>query len=112
MEAKAYLRELRITPRKVKIVLDLIRNKPVGMAIAILQNTPKAASEPLLKLLKSAMANGENNHNLDVNKLYVKTCFVGPARTLKRVFPRARGSADRRLLRSSHITMILAEKES
>jgi large subunit ribosomal protein L22 len=112
MEARAFLRELRITPRKVKIVLDLVRNKPVGTAIAILQNTPKAASEPILKLIKSAMANAENNHNLDVSKLFVKTCFVGPGRTLKRVFPRARGSADRLLKRSSQITMILAEKES
>lgn len=112
MEARAFLRELRITPRKVKIVLDLVRTKPVGTAIAILQNTPKAASEPILKLIKSAMANAENNHNLDVSKLYVKTCFAGPGRTLKRVFPRARGSADRRLKRSSQITMILAEKES
>ena len=111
MEAKAYLRDLRITPRKVKIVLDLVRNKPVGTAIAILDHTPKAASLPVKKLIMSAMANAENNHSMDVSKLYVKTCFVGPARTLKRVMPRARGSADRILKRSSHITMILAEKE-
>lgn len=111
MEAKAYLRNLRITPRKVKIVLDLVRNKPVGTAIAILENTPKAASLPVLKLIKSAMANAENNHNMDVSKLYVKTCFVDPAKTLKRMMPRARGSADRILKRSSHITVILAEKE-
>ena len=65
MEARAYLRGLRITPRKVKIVLDLIRNKPVGTAVGILQNTPKAASEPLLKLVKSAAANAENNHGMD-----------------------------------------------
>lgn len=111
MEAKAYLRGLRITPRKVKIVLDLIRNKPVGTAIAILHNTPKAASAPLTKLVKSAMANAENNHGMDVSKLYVKECFVGPGRTMKRMMPRARGSADIILKRSSHITMVLAEKE-
>ena len=111
MEAKAYLRDLRITPRKVKIVLDLIRGKDAATAVAILQNTPNAPAAPVLKLLKSAMANAENNHNMDVSKLYVKTCYVDPAKTMKRVMARARGSADRILKRSSHITMILAEKE-
>ena len=111
MEAKAYLRDLRITPRKVKIVLDLIRGKDAATAVAILQNTPNAPAAPVLKLLKSAMANAENNHKMDVSKLYVKTCYVDPAKTMKRVMARARGSADRILKRSSHITMILAEKE-
>ena len=111
MEARAYLRGLRITPRKVKIVLDLIRNKPVGTAVGILMNTPKAASEPLLKLVKSAAAHAENNHGMDPSKLYVKECFVGPARVMKRMMPRARGSADVILKRSSNITMVLAEKE-
>ncbi len=111
MEAKAYLKGLRITPRKVKLVLDLIRNKPAGTAVAILSNTPKAASEPVLKLLRSAMANAENNHSMDVSRLYVKECFVGPGITMKRVMPRARGSADRILKRSSNVTMVLAEKE-
>ncbi len=111
MEAKAYLRGLRITPRKVGIVLDLVRNKPVGTAIAILQNTPKAASTPVLKLLKSAIANAENNFGMDVSKLYVKTCYVGPGSTMKRRMPRARGSADVILKRSSHVTMIVAEKD-
>lgn len=111
MEARAYLRGLRIAPRKVKIVLDLIRNKPVATAVGILQNTPKAASEPLLKLVKSAAANAENNHGMDASKLYVKECFVGPARVMKRMMPRARGSADIILKRSSNITMVLAEKE-
>ena len=111
MEAKAYLRGLRITPRKVGIVLDLVRNKPVGTAIAILQNTPKAASTPVLKLLKSAIANAENNFGMDVSKLYVKTCYVGPGSTMKRRMPRARGSADVILKRASHVTMIVAEKD-
>lgn len=112
MEARAYLRGLRITPRKVGIVLDLIRNKPVGTAAAILRNTPKAASAPLLKLLNSAVANAENNHAMDVSQLYVKACYAGPGPTLKRMMPRGRGSADRILKRSSNITMILAEKEN
>ena len=76
MEARAYLKYARIAPRKVQIVLDLIRNKPVDEAMAILKHTPKAACEPLEKLLKSAMANAENNHNMDKNNLYVAECFV------------------------------------
>lgn len=111
MEAKAYLRGIRITPRKVGIVLDLVRGKDVGTAMAILQHTPKAASLPLYKLVKSAAANAENNHGMDVSKLYVKECFVGPATTMKRLVPRARGRADIMLKRSSNVTMILAEKE-
>ena len=111
MEAKAYLYDLRISPRKVSIVLDLIRNKDVATAAGILANTRKAASEPVAKLLKSAVANAENNHGMDPSKLYVKECFVGPARVMKRMMPRARGSADVILKRSSNITMVLAEKE-
>ena len=111
MEARAQVTNVRISPRKVKIVLDLIRNKPVGTAAAILQNTPKAASEPVLKLLRSCIANAENNFGMNVDKLYVKTCFVDPARVMKRRMERAKGSADIYRKRSSHITMILAEKE-
>ena len=77
MEARAYLKYARIAPRKVQIVLDLIRNKPTKLAMAILKHTPKAACEPLEKLLKSAIANAENNHNMDVNNLYVAECYVG-----------------------------------
>ena len=81
MEARAYLKYARISPRKVQIVLDLIRNKPVDMAMAILKHTPKAACEDLQKLLKSAMANAENNHDMDVSRLYVAECFVVRARS-------------------------------
>lgn len=77
MEARAYLKYARIAPRKVQIVLDLIRNKPTKLALAILKHTPKAACEPVEKLLKSAIANAENNHNMDVNNLYVAECYVG-----------------------------------
>ena len=111
MEAKAYLRDLRISPRKVKIVLDLIRNKDVATAAGILANTPKAASEPVAKLLKSAVANAENNNGMDVSKLYVSECFVTPARTAKRIMPRSHGRAFRILKRSSHVTLAVAEKE-
>ena len=110
MEAKAHLRYVRISPRKVKIVLDLIRNKPAATAIAILKNTPKAASEILIKLVKSAVANAENNHNMNVEELYVAECFVCPGPTMKRTMPRARGSAAMILKRSSHITIVLKDK--
>ena len=85
MEARAELRQVRISPRKVGIVLDLIRNKPVETAMAILKNTPKSACEPLAKLLKSAVANAENNHNMDTSKLYVSQAYVGAGITLKRI---------------------------
>lgn len=111
MEARAVVKYARISSRKVKIVLDLIRNKPVGVAMGILNNTPKAASEYLIKLLKSAIANAENNHNMDVNKLYVAECFATQGPTLKRVQPRAQGRAFRILKRTSHITLVLKEKE-
>ncbi|NCC69569.1 MAG: 50S ribosomal protein L22 [Clostridia bacterium] len=111
MEARAYLRHARITPRKVKIVCDLIRGKDAGTAAAILLNTPKAASELLIKLLKSAVANAENNHQMNTDKLYVSEVFVTPGPVLKRIMPRAQGRAFRILKRTSHITMVVKEKE-
>lgn len=111
MEAKATLSYARISSRKVKIVLDLIRNKPVGTAMGILKNTPKAASELLIKLLNSAIANASNNHNMDVDKLYVAECFANAGPTLKRVRPIAKGRAFRIRKRTSHITLVLKEKE-
>lgn len=111
MEAKAYLRHARISPRKVQIVLDLIRNKPVEEATAILALTPKAACEPLAKLLKSAIANAENNFNMDRNSLYVSQCYVTPGPILKRIRPSAHGRAFRVLKRTSHITIVVKEKE-
>ena len=111
MEAKATLKYARISPRKVKIVLDLIRNKDANVAMAILKNTQKGASEYLVKLLKSAMANAENNFQMDPEKLYVSECFVCPGPTLKRIMPRAKGSADRILKRTSHMTIVLKERD-
>ena len=111
MEAKAILRTARIAPRKVQIVLDLIRGKDYELAMAIVKNTPKAASEYLEKLLKSAAANAENNHNMDKNNLYVSECFVCPGPIIKRVRPRAQGRAYRIYKRTSHITVVLKEKE-
>ncbi len=112
MEARAYLRGVRIAPRKVQIVLDLIRNKPADVALAILENTPKSASEPVAKLLKSAMANAENNHSMNKNHLYVSECFVTPGMVMKRIMPRAQGRAYRINKRTSHITMVVRELEN
>ena len=102
---------IRIAPRKVQIVLDLIRNQPVEKAMAILKYTPKAACEPLMKLLKSAIANAENNNNMDVSRLYVAECSVSQGPTLKRIRPRAQGRAFRIDKKTSHITLVLKEKE-
>lgn len=110
MEAKAYLKYARISPRKVKIVLDLIRGKDAGVAMAILKNTPKSASEYLEKLLGSAIANAEHNFHMDPSKLYVSECFVCEGPTLKRIMPRAKGSADRILKRTSHVTIAVKER--
>ena len=110
MEAKANLKYLRISPRKVKIVLDLIRGKDVATATAILLNTPKAASEPVLKLLKSAAANAENNHQMDPEKLYVSEVFSTPGPIIKRMMPRAQGRAYRINKRTSHVTLAVTEK--
>ena len=111
MEARAYLKYARIAPRKVQIVLDLIRNKPTKLALAILKHTPKAACEPVEKLLKSAIANAENNHSMDPEKLYVAEVFATPGPVMKRVQPRAQGRAFRILKRTSHITIVLKEKD-
>ena len=110
--AKAYLKYVRISPRKVKIVLDLIRGKDTATAMAILQNTPKSASEPLVKLLKSAVANAEHNFNMDASNLYISECFVcqGHMKYNKRSNPRAKGSADRILRRTCHVTIAVKER--
>ena len=103
MEAKANLKYLRISPRKVKIVLDLIRGKDVATAAAILMQTPKAASEPVLKLLKSAAANAENNHQMDPEN-------ANPGPIIKRIMPRAQGRAYRINKRTSHVTIAVSER--
>ena len=110
MEAKAHLKYVRISPRKVKIVLDLIRGKDTDTAMAILKNTNKIACEQLIKLLKSAVANAEHNFSMDASKLYVSECFVCPGPTLKRIMPRAQGRAFRILKRTSHITLAVKER--
>lgn len=110
--AKAYLRQVRISPRKIKFILDLIRNKDLATALAILKNTNKMACECLIKLVESAAANAENNFGMDPEKLYVAECFVTPGKLkgMKRVMPRARGSAARIIKRTSHVTVALKER--
>lgn len=111
MEAKAHLKYARISPRKVKIVCDLIRGKDTKSATAILMQTPKAASELLQKLLHSAVSNAENNHEMDPDSLYVSEVFANPGPILKRGMPRARGSSSQILKRTSHITIVVKERE-
>ena len=111
MEARAKATFVRIVPRKVQIFLDLIRNKPADEAMAILKYTPKAACEPLEKLLKSAMANAENNFDMDPSRLYVASCSVDQGPTLKRIRPRSKGRAYRINKKTSHINLVLKEIE-
>ena len=111
MEAKANAKFVRISPRKVNVVLDLVRGKDVKYAEAVLKHTPKAACEPLLKLLNSAMANAENNHDMDVSKLYIAQCNATAGPILKRIRPRAQGRAFRINKRTSHISLVLKERE-
>ena len=111
MEARAQLSHARITPRKVKIVCDLIRGKDTKTATAILMHTPNAAAELLLKLVNSAVANAENNHSMDPDNLYISETFANPGPTLKRGMARARGGYARILKRTSHITVVVKEKE-
>ena len=108
---KAHARYIRISSRKVKIVIDLIRGKKADEAMAILLNTPKAASPVIEKVLKSAIANAENNLEMDRSTLYVAECYANPGPTLKRFHPRARGSAYPILKRTSHITVILDQAQ-
>lgn len=109
-QAKAQVRNVRIPARKVRLVVDLIRGKRVGDAIAILRHTPRSASPVLEKLLNSAIANAEHNYKMDVNKLVISEAYVNEGPTYKRYQPRARGSAFSILKRTSHITLVVSEK--
>jgi large subunit ribosomal protein L22 len=111
LEARAHVRYVRIAPRKVRIVIDLIRGKELAEALAILKFTPKGASKVLEKALLSAAANAENNYGMDRDALYVAKCYVDEGPTYKRFRPRAQGRATPIRKRSSHITIILKEKE-
>jgi len=109
-EAKAVASYIRIPARKVRLVVDLIRGKKVGEAVAILRHTPRSASPVLEKLLNSAVANAEHNYQLDVNKLVITEAYVNEGPTLKRYQPRSQGRAFSIFKRSSHITLVVSEK--
>lgn len=109
MRPKATARYIRMSPRKVKAVIDLIRNKKLDEARAILINTNKIATEPVLKLLNSAAANAENNLGMNLDNLYVAEVYANQGPTLKRYRPRAQGRAARIRKRTSHITIVLDE---
>jgi len=110
VESKAVAKYVRIAPRKVRVVMNLIRGKNVAEAFAILKFTPKAGADAIEKVLRSAVANAENNFNMDVDNLYVSTCFVDQGPTLKRIHPRSRGQAFKILKRTSHITVAVDER--
>ena len=106
---RAIAKYIRISPRKVKIVIDLIRGKKVDEALAILMYTPKSAAPVVEKLLRSAIANAENNLGMDHESLYVAEVFANQGPTLKRYWARSHGRADTILKRTSHITVVLDE---
>ena len=110
MEAKAVAKYVRIAPRKVRVVMDLIRGKNVAEAFAILKFTPKVGADAIEKVLKSAVANAENNFDMNVDKLFISTAFVDQGPTMKRIHPRSRGQAFKILKRSSHITIAVDER--
>jgi large subunit ribosomal protein L22 len=111
VEARAIARYVRISPRKVRLVLNLIRGKHVDEALTILRFTPKRASGIVAKVLKSAIANAENNHGMNRDNLYVAKAVADEGPTMKRIFPRARGRADIMRKRTSHITIVVKERE-
>jgi large subunit ribosomal protein L22 len=111
MEAKAVAKYVRVSPRKSRRVIDLIRGKDIGEAIGVLKNTPNKPAKIIEKVLNSAIANAENNHDMFVDELYVSKCFVDEGPTMKRFRPRAMGQASPINKRTSHVTVILEEKK-
>ncbi|CVH78349.1 50S ribosomal protein L22 [Clostridiales bacterium CHKCI006] len=110
MEARATAKMIRIAPRKVRLVVDLVRGKQVQEALAILEYTNKNASPAVSKVVKSAAANAVNNQMMDADKLYIKEIYVDEGPTLKRYTTKAKGSGAQILKRTSHITCVVAER--
>ncbi|MFZ7104415.1 MAG: 50S ribosomal protein L22 [Peptococcaceae bacterium] len=111
MEAKAVAKYIRISPRKARQVIDLIRGKNVRDAYAVLKFTPNKGAELIEKVLTSAVANAEHNYEMDTDSLVVSNCYVDQGPTLKRFKPRAMGRADLMRRRTSHITVVVSEKK-
>lgn len=111
MEAKAMAKSIKVSPRKMRLVIDLIRGKKVGDAVAILKNTKSPVSEDILKVLTSAVANAENNNSMDKDQLFIKEIYANGAQMLKRFRARAKGSGNRILKRASHLTIVVADSK-
>ena len=111
MEAKAIARYVRVSPRKARLVVDMIRGKSAGEAANILRFTPKGAAEVVAKVLDSAVANAEHNLKIKPETLYVVAAFVDEGPTLKRIRPRAMGRAFPIRKRTSHITVVVKQRE-
>jgi large subunit ribosomal protein L22 len=111
MEAQASLKMLRVSPRKVRLVCNAVRGKPVTEALAILRFIPQGAAPSLAKLIQSAAANAENNFQMSPENLKIKTIYANEGPVFKRFLPRARGRADRRVTRTSHVTVIVDDGE-
>ena len=109
-EVKATAKYIRIAPRKVRIVMNLVRGKSVADALAILKFTPKVGADAVEKVLRSAIANAENNFDMDVDRLFISSAFVDQGPTLKRIHPPSRGQAFKSLKHTSHITVAVNEK--
>lgn len=109
-EARAIAKYIRISPRKIREVVDLIRGKDLREALAILRYTPRRASDPVAKVVKSAAANAEHNYEMNRDSLYVAECYVDQGPIIKRFQPRAMGRADLLRRRTSHITVVVKEK--
>ncbi|CAD2070945.1 50S ribosomal protein L22 [Jeotgalicoccus meleagridis] len=112
MQSKAVARTVRIAPRKVRLILDLVRGKEVGEAISILKLTNKRSSPVVEKLVKSAVANAEHNYDMDIDNLYISEIYADEGPTLKRFRPRAQGRASKINKRTSHITVVVEEYAS
>ena len=111
MEAKAIAKTVRISPRKVRLVVDLIRGKQIGEALSILRLTAQGSSVAIEKVVRSAVANAVTNNKMDQNLLFIKEAYVNEGVTMKRYRLRAKGRADSILKRTSNITIVVAEKE-
>jgi large subunit ribosomal protein L22 len=110
MESRAVSRYLRIAPRKVRLVADLVRGKPVGRALGVLEHLPKKSARVIAKTLKAVVANAENTQRVDVDRLYIAKITVDEGPTVKRFLPRAHGRATKIRKRTSHLTVVVDEK--
>ena len=109
-EAKATVTSVRVTPRKCRLVIDLVRGKDVKVALGILANTNKSATSIVDKLIRSAAANAINNHEMDEDKLYVAEIYANDGPRMKRYLPRAKGAASGLVKRTAHITVVVKER--